>query len=269
MEGEWIYRDADGNPYLRVRRYRKADGSKSYPQSHWNGAGWVSGRPKGPKIPYLLQELLDGDRTEPLLVLEGEKCVTRARKEGLQATCASEGAGKWTADLNEWFRDRIVWIVPDNDEPGHDHALKVAANLHGIAREVKIVELPGMQEGEDVVEFFDDHGLTADRLRELGDQASNWQPLADGGDIGQDPDGTLRQNESSDEIQVIKASSVVMTSVEWMWPGRFVMSKLNLIAGRPDEGKGQVGCDAAARVTRGSEWPNSEGRAPKGSVIVL
>jgi hypothetical protein len=37
----------------------------------------------------------------------------------------------------------------------------------------------------------------------------------------------------------------------------------------PDEGKGQVFCDMAARVTQGWDWPCGEGKAPKGNVIVL
>jgi putative DNA primase/helicase len=37
----------------------------------------------------------------------------------------------------------------------------------------------------------------------------------------------------------------------------------------PDEGKGQILADMAARVTRGLEWPCNEGHAPQGSVIQL
>jgi hypothetical protein len=39
--------------------------------------------------------------------------------------------------------------------------------------------------------------------------------------------------------------------------------------GLPDEGKGQILADMAARVTRGDEWPCNEGRAPQGNVILL
>jgi hypothetical protein len=175
-QGEWIYQDENGVPYLRVRRYLTPDG-KSYPQSHWDGDQWVKGKPDGPKIPYRLPELLDSDRTEPVFIAEGEKCVERLRKESLQATCASEGAGKWTSDLNEHFRGRIVWSVPDNDEPGRKHAQDVARNLHNIAREVKIVDLsPFLKNREDVVEFFDVSGETANTLMKLGEEAPIWKP---------------------------------------------------------------------------------------------
>jgi hypothetical protein len=35
IQDEYIYRDENGEPYLRVLRITKPDGSKSYPQSHW------------------------------------------------------------------------------------------------------------------------------------------------------------------------------------------------------------------------------------------
>ena len=60
-----------------------------------------------------------------------------------------------------------------------------------------------------------------------------------------------------------------MEALEWMWPHRFALGKLGLIVGLPDEGKGQILCDMAARVTTGGEWPWKEGPAPLGNVILL
>jgi hypothetical protein len=131
---------------------------------------WLKGKPQGPKLPYRLPELLDSDRMEPLYVCESEKCADAVAGLGLFATSASEGAGKWSADLNEYLRDRIVHILPDRNEPGAMHAEMVARNLAGIAREVRIVPLPGLDDKEDVADWIA-HGGTADRLRELGEAA--------------------------------------------------------------------------------------------------
>jgi putative DNA primase/helicase len=57
--------------------------------------------------------------------------------------------------------------------------------------------------------------------------------------------------------------------VQWLWPHRFAIGKLGLLVGLPDEGKGQILADMAARVTRGRDWPCDEGRAPQGNVILL
>src|SRR5205085_2731382 len=79
-------------------------------------------------------------------------------ERGFVATTASEGAGKWTADLNEYFRDKIVYILADNDDAGAKHALTVAERLHGIAREVRIVNLPDLSPKEDVSDWLDRRG---------------------------------------------------------------------------------------------------------------
>jgi putative DNA primase/helicase len=60
-----------------------------------------------------------------------------------------------------------------------------------------------------------------------------------------------------------------MSAVDWLWPNRFAIGELGLLVGLPDEGKGQILCDMAARVTRGSDWPCGEGQAPKGKVLFL
>ena len=45
--------------------------------------------------------------------------------------------------------------------------------------------------------------------------------------------------------------------------------KLSVIAGHPGLGKSQLTCAMAAAVTNGGPWPNSEGRAPRGGVLML
>jgi putative DNA primase/helicase len=70
-------------------------------------------------------------------------------------------------------------------------------------------------------------------------------------------------------LQSIRASDVKMSAVTWLWPNRFAIGKLGIIAGLPDEGKGQIFADIAARVTTGDEWPCREGAAPQGNVILL
>jgi hypothetical protein len=173
LVGTWIYKDAEGKHYLRIDRYENQDGSKSYPQGRWDGTQWIKGKPQGPKIPYRLPELLDSDRSEPVWITEGEKCADAVAGLGLTATSASEGAGKWTADLNEHFRDRIAYILPDNDEQGAKHAKQVAQSLVGIAREVRIVNIPGLVAKEDVYDWIA-RGGTREKLDALGEAASAY-----------------------------------------------------------------------------------------------
>ena len=66
-----------------------------------------------------------------------------------------------------------------------------------------------------------------------------------------------------------KASSYKMTIIKWLWPDRFAIGKFGIIAGLPDEGKGQAFAFIAAQVTNGGEWPMGEGRSPQGSVVIF
>jgi len=66
-----------------------------------------------------------------------------------------------------------------------------------------------------------------------------------------------------------RASSLKMNAIQWLWQNRYALGKVGLLAGLPDEGKGQVFCNMAATVTQGGEWPCGEGRAPKGNVLLL
>jgi putative DNA primase/helicase len=79
------------------------------------------------------------------------------------------------------------------------------------------------------------------------------------------------KNPPSAKLQSVRASSVRMTAVDWIWPDRFAFRKLGLLVGLPDEGKGQVLSYIAARVTSADDrtWPCNEGFAPLGNVILL
>ena len=65
---EYIYRDANSAPYLRVVR----TSAKQFPQYHWESGRWVKGKPAGPKIPYRLPSL-SPRRRPPLFLSAREK----------------------------------------------------------------------------------------------------------------------------------------------------------------------------------------------------
>jgi putative DNA primase/helicase len=71
------------------------------------------------------------------------------------------------------------------------------------------------------------------------------------------------------EIVSVKASAYKMTGIKWLWQDRFAIGKLGIIAGLPDEGKGQTLAYIAAQVTNGGKWPMNEGRSPQGSLVVF
>lgn len=237
---EYVYRREDGTPYLKVTRWQEGE-KKSFSQSRWTGSSWVSGKPKGPKLPYRLPELL-ADRDAPIFVCEGEKDADRVAGLGLIGTSASEGAGSWTADLGHWFQGRVVYVLADNDPAGKKHAQEVGRHLHGVAREVRVVHLPGLPDKGDVSDWIEAGG-TADALVELAPRAAVWMP------------GGAVQN-----LQVLPAMPQGITAaalksktfkpVAWVIPG-LIPDGLTMLAGKPKLGKSWLMLHAAAAVARG------------------
>jgi RecA-family ATPase len=66
-----------------------------------------------------------------------------------------------------------------------------------------------------------------------------------------------------------RACDVEAKPIEWLWPGRIAIGKQTMLAGEPGLGKSQLSAFLAAIVTTGGHWPNAEGRAELGSVIIL
>ena len=77
---------------------------------------------------------------------------------------------------------------------------------------------------------------------------------------------TITEN-ADDALCTISAEEVEMCGVEWLWPDRFALGKIGLIAGLPDMGKGQIAAFIAGAVTAAIELPCDEGTAPQGGVI--
>ena len=117
-----------------------------------------------------------------VLVCEGEKAVNRLTGLGLIATCGPYGASAWPARLTDQLRRcGVVEIVifPDADVPGQRHARRVAMACWTDCQPltVKIVSLPGLAAGQDVIDWID-AGHTADELRTLIAATPPWSPEA-------------------------------------------------------------------------------------------
>ena len=258
----YLYRDHLGSPHTRVEKWRSSTATRAqYPQFFWSGSRWVSQKPKGwVRIPFQLPEMLAALAKDPstdVFLPEGEKDATTIAALGLIATTNSEGAtplkaklGKWAPELNKWFSGvRRLFILADNDEVGRAFAQEKARALEAIVPDIRIVLFPDVPDGEDVSHWLNELGHSKADLLARCEAAERWQDS-----------GTLEST---------RADQVVMRAIHWLWGKRFALGKIGIIAGLPDEGKGQILCYIAARGTRGLEWPNGEGICPQGNVIIL
>lgn len=137
------YTDAEGNLLFQTVRYEPKDFKQRRPDGR---GGWIYNLSGVKLVPYNLPEVMESSYC---ILVEGEKDVETLKSFGFIASCNPMGAGKWRSDFNEYFRAKRVYIIPDNDKPGRDHALQVAKNLKGIAEAVKIVELSGLKDISD------------------------------------------------------------------------------------------------------------------------
>ncbi|MEJ2705288.1 MAG: AAA family ATPase, partial [Sedimentisphaerales bacterium] len=185
---------------------------------------------------------------------------------GFVATTCPMGAGKWREEYNQYFRGRLVVVIPDNDTAGRNHAEHVANSLYGIAGEVRIVELPGLPEKGDVSDWLD-AGHQVPELLALIDESKTYKP-------SKTAQKTVRSDRDRDYTPkpiIVRLEDVEPQEVEWLWDNRIPLGKLSMLVGDPGLGKSFLTLYIAAQVTTGRPWADDPLKQPilEGSVIIL
>lgn len=229
------YLDERGEPYLRVLRMEP----KSFAQQLWNGRQWVSGKPLGPKVPYRLPAMLAAVH-DTVIVCDGEKDADALAARGFIATTASEGAGKWTDDLSQWFKGKTVYVLADNDPAGEAHAESVARSLHAVADEVRVVRLPGIPAKGDVSDWLaaNPHPQS-NSLIDVCRAAPRFSPDAPS------PRKAHRSEFTADELWDMEFPPVSWIVPDYITPG------LTLLVGAPKLGKSWLALDICNAVAQG------------------
>lgn len=179
--------DAEPRPkVVATYRYCDEDGGLLFAVERTEPKGFRQWRPDGARkvyrldgvrrVPYRLAELRAGiESGRWVLVAEGEKSVDALVAAGFVATCSPQGAGKWRDEYTAHFAGAKVVVLPDHDEPGRAHAETIAGSLHGVAKVVKMLPLPGLPAKGDPFDWLAGGG-TAEQLRELILGADEWKP---------------------------------------------------------------------------------------------
>jgi replicative DNA helicase len=186
---EFTYLNADGSPVGVVLRWNKPNGKRLWilPVSR-HPEGWFNKGMPAPRPLYRLPDLLSLPDGARVYVVEGEKAAEAARNIGLIATTSPHGAkSAGQADWTPLARKDVV-IVTDNDEAGEKYANQVAALTKAAgADSVRIVRLPGLPEGGDIVEFIEhhrgDHEMSRSEIEKLVD-AAHRLPVANPPSMG-------------------------------------------------------------------------------------
>lgn len=128
------------------------------------------------RVLYNLPELVDGVRAgKTVYHLEGPKDVETARARlGVVAT-TSGSTSSWRPEFRAHYTGADVVVIPDNDAPGRKYVDTVARDVLRVARSVKVVELPGLAEGEDLTDWLD-AGHTAEEFFALVETSASYGP---------------------------------------------------------------------------------------------
>jgi putative DNA primase/helicase len=182
LVAEYIYPNELNQPYLKVKKFvgglgKNGKPKKDYYQEHWDGKGWLTGKPAGPKIPFNLPKILNTPPETQIYFCEGEKDATNLGEISFVATTASEGAqAAWDPALTPYFEGRDVIILPHADAPGRNHAVKVARNIFQVAKSIKILDLyPDRDDGYDVSNFRE-HDKAGVELVKRVKATPEWTP---------------------------------------------------------------------------------------------
>ena len=251
----WTYHDRHSKPAGVVVRWDTPEGKTIRPVARY-GTTWRIGAMPEPRPLYHLTELANATR---VYICEGEKAADAVRALGLTATTSPHGSK--SASKADWspLAGKECIILPDADKPGERYAEDVVQLLAKLkpAPSVKVVRLPDLPDRGDAVEFVAARhaaGLDDDSIR------AEIERLADAAECLEPARGPV----------LIRMADVQTRPVEWLWLNRFALGKLTLVAGDPGLGKSFITLDMAARVSRGTPWPDARDIPnPAGGVVLL
>lgn len=100
-------------------------------------------------------------------IVEGEKDADTLEGLGLTATSAPFGVGDWLPEFTKHFKDKEVAICLDKG--CEDISKERAVDLVKVAKSVKIVELPGLENGQDITDWAEGLGKISkeEKLKQL------------------------------------------------------------------------------------------------------
>jgi hypothetical protein len=232
------YRDESGHLLFQVVRKLP----KKFVQRQPDGDGGWTWSAKGiRKVPYRLPELLAAGADQIVFVAEGEKDCDRLASLGLVATTNPGGAGKWRADMGAALKGRHVVVLPDNDEPGEEHAVDVARKLRGTAASVRVLRLPHLPEKGDVSDWLANGG-SREALLELARREQDR------------PEAVVADEDSSLVVDLSEWEESDLQERRWLVPGHFMRGVVTILAGPPGSGKSIVAIGFAVACALGRPY---------------
>ena len=271
VEAEWYYTDEMGENLFVKRRLRvNTPKGKDYRLYRIENGVVQHTLGNARIVPYNLPMVQDAiERGRAVYIVEGEKCAESVRGLGLVSSTSHRGASGWPKEINEFFVDANVIVLPDNDRAGQGYAKSVVENLFGVAKSIRVVELPGLEEREDVYDWIVKYGHTKEELIELAKNAkkivdlgeyleSSAENTSNVDDLGLDSSVTPSEPGSSSlapkRYKVEAWDSIKDEPVEWLIDGVLPRRSFAALFGAPGSYKSFIALDIAEAVATGRAW---------------
>jgi putative DNA primase/helicase len=252
------YVDASGTLLFQACRFvDKATGKKTFRQRRPNSVGgwdWSLGdvEPVLYRLPAVLTAVESG---RPVFVVEGEKDADALTELGYTATTNPMGAGKWRESMSAVLANADVVILPDNDEPGRAHAQQVAASLTAQGATVKVVELPNLEDKQDVSDWLD-RGNDLDALEQIIGATPRWTP-----------DAGTAQHKTRWRLDELWENDLVMRPPPPIVPRLAWSGRSTLLAAREKAGKSTLTSYLTACVSHGRPFLGEP--CARGDVLIV
>lgn len=244
---EYIYDDLNGCAALKVIRKDLPEGGKVIFQNHFQEGTWATGGFKGELRPYRWKEWKDA---KEVFLCEGEKCANVLWEKGICGTTTPGGAAGWKSLFAQSFERKCVTILPDHDGPGMKYARSALADIVKVAESVKIVELPGLAEKQDVFDWFAMGHSATDLLAEVAKQGES-APIP------------------KRQLKCERLSNVEAKKMDWIWLNRIPKGTVTNVEGNGGEGKSMIMADICSRLSNGTRLPDDETDRPPHKILLL
>lgn len=188
---------------------------RTYNPGHTPKVRSRAGCPAGMIIPFDIWRESPQDRWT--LICAGEKDMAVARSKGFNAITLTGGEGTAIIPIN-YFSNRKVAIVYDNDGAGVNGAYKLARQLYKVTPTIKVVtnfhEICS-EKGEDITDFFNKYNKTKQDLIQYLEATSMYNPEEDDYYIAQYPTTNLLEASKAENIgKLIKTNTQVVSVSE-------------------------------------------------------
>jgi len=173
--GGWIW-GLQAGLYGRVR---SGDWFKAKSGKHYEAEEHI---PEAQRWLYQRDEVLAAIAAgKTIFLTAGEKDAETLRAWGLTATTNAGGEKYWTDSFDDDLAGADIIILPDNDDTGRQRVMLRGAGLKPKAKSVRVLDLAQhwkeIGPKEDVTDWKEKGGGTADKLKALAKKAPHWTPV--------------------------------------------------------------------------------------------